>query len=58
MPRPSGPTRSAQAPWNSTSEEALLQSPSLSLRRCTRMALRAPSGFIFGARKQVMPVSV
>ena len=50
MPRPSGPTRSAHAPWNSTSEEALLQSPSLSLRRWMRMALRVPSGRIYSAR--------
>jgi hypothetical protein len=33
MPRPSSPTRVARAPWNSTSEEALDQSPSLSFKR-------------------------
>ena len=43
-PAPSAPTRSAQAPWNSTSEEAFDLLPSLSFRRWKRMAFWLPSG--------------
>ena len=54
-PRPSSPTRQPTAFWNSTSELALLRSPSLSLRRWMWMRLRRPSSRIFGSKKQVMP---
>ncbi|MNT85978.1 hypothetical protein D3C72_2262150 [compost metagenome] len=54
-PRPSSPTRRAQAPHSSTSLEALDQSPSLSLSRISRNALRLPSSSRRGIRKQVSP---
>ncbi len=56
-PRPSSPTRNAQASSNSTSLDAFDQSPSLSFRRWIRSALRVPSGRQRGSRKQVMPRS-
>ncbi len=43
-PAPSAPTRSAQAPWNSTSEEAFDLLPSLSFSRWKRIAFCEPSG--------------
>ena len=43
-PAPSSPTRRAQAPSNSISEEAFERLPSLSLSRCRRKRLSSPSG--------------
>ena len=54
-PRPGSPTRQANAPSYSTSDEALDRLPSLSLSRWMRMALRVPSGSTRGSRKQVRP---
>ena len=54
-PRPSSPTRQASAPQNSTSDEALAQSPSLSFRRISRNAFFAPSGRRRGINRQVRP---
>jgi len=47
--------RWAQAFSNSTSDEALDQSPSLSFNRINRSALRLPSGRQRGSMKQVRP---
>ncbi len=44
MPRPTAPTSQPTASQNSTSDEAFERLPSLSFRRCTRIALRLPSG--------------
>ncbi len=57
MPRPSSPTRSANASVNSTSAEALERLPSLSLSRCRRSPLGEPSGRNRGIRKQLSPRS-
>src|ERR1700709_936846 len=57
-PRPPPPTMRAQAPRNSSSEEALERLPSLSLRRWIWKALRSPSGVQRGSRKQETPESV
>ncbi len=54
-PRPSPPTRCAHAPQNSTSLEALAQSPSLSFSRIRRKSLRRPQGSRRGIRKQLRP---
>ncbi len=54
-PRPASPTCQASAASNSTSAEALDRLPSLSLSRCSRTALRVPSGSTRGRRKQVSP---
>ena len=54
-PRPGSPTSQPVVPSNSTSLEALDRSPSLSLSRCSRIALRLPSGSTRGSRKQVSP---
>ena len=54
-PRPSSPSRCAQVPWNSSSEEAFERLPSLSLSRTTSSRLRSPSGSTRGTRKQVSP---
>ncbi len=56
-PRPGSPTSHATVPSNSTSLEALDRSPSLSLSRCSRNALRSPSGSTRGTRKQEIPSS-
>src|SRR5207237_4493426 len=53
--RPSSPRSCAHAPSNSTSLEALDRLPSLSLRRCRKNRLRAPSGVHRGNRKQESP---
>jgi hypothetical protein len=55
IPRPGAPTIQPTAPWNSTSEEAFERLPSLSFRRCTRIALRLPSGRKRGTKKQLSP---
>lgn len=52
MPRPSSPSSRPQASSNSTSLLALLRLPSLSLSRCSRTALRLPSGHQRGTKKQ------
>ena len=49
-PAPSGPTRSAQAAWNSTSDEALDLLPSLSFSRWNRSVFWLPSGRWRGIR--------
>jgi len=54
-PRPSSPTRWATASSNSISAEALERFPSLSFKRCKRIALRVPSGRTRGSRKQERP---
>ena len=54
-PRPSSPTRRAQAPHSSTSLDAFDQSPSLSFNRISRKALRLPLASRRGIRKQVNP---
>ena len=51
-PRPGSPTIRAQAPWNSTSLEALEWLPSLSFKRWMWKALRRPSGSTRGIKKQ------
>ncbi len=56
-PRPSSPTSRPQAPWNSTSEEALERLPSLSLSRWRWIRLRSPSGVKRGMKKQETPPS-
>ena len=56
-PRPSSPTIRAQAPRNSTSEEAFERLPSLSFRRWMWKRLRSPSGVNRGSRKQESPPS-
>jgi len=56
-PRPGSPTRTAQVPSNSTSDEAFDLLPSLFFSRWTRMVLRVPSGSTRGTRKQVSPAS-
>ena len=58
MPRPSSPTRTAQAPSSSISDDAFERLPSLSFRRCSRKSLRVPSSSTRGTRKQVRPASV
>ena len=58
MPRPSSPTRTAQAPSSSISDDALERLPSLSLRRWMRMSLRVPSSSTLGSRKQPTPAPV
>ena len=58
MPRPSSPTRTAQAPSSSISDDAFERLPSLSFRRCSRISLRVPSSSTRGSRKQPMPASV
>ncbi len=45
----------AVAPAYSISAEALERLPSLSLSRCSRIALRVPSGSTRGSTKQVSP---
>ena len=55
-PRPSSPTSHAVAPSYSTSLEALALLPSLSLRRCSRIRLRLPSGSTRGRKKQDSPL--
>ena len=57
-PRPGSPTMRAQAPWYSTSLEALERLPSLSFRRWMRIALREPSGRTRGRAKHDRPSSV
>ena len=54
-PRPSSPSRCAQVPLNSSSQEALERLPSLSLRRTTSSRLRSPDGNTRGTTKQVTP---
>ncbi len=54
-PRPSGPTRCASAPSNSTSLEALERFPSLSLRRNKRSAFFSPFSSTRGNKKHVKP---
>ncbi|KAG1166942.1 hypothetical protein G6F35_017903 [Rhizopus arrhizus] len=54
-PRPSSPTRHACAPQNSTSLDALAQSPSLSFSRISRNALRSPSASRRGISRQGSP---
>ena len=56
-PRPSSPTIWAQAPRNSTSDEAFERLPSLSFRRWMWIRLRSPSGVKRGMRKQERPPS-
>ena len=56
-PRPSSPTRRAQAPANSTSEEAFERFPSLSFSRWMWIRLRSPSGRKRGIRKHETPPS-
>src|SRR5215831_1885018 len=55
-PRPSSPRSHAVAPSNSTSLDALERLPSLSLRRCRRTALRAPSSRKRGRKKHDRPL--
>src|SRR5205823_13361665 len=55
-PRPSSPTRCAKAESNSTSLEALLRFPGLSLSRCRRKPFFVPSGSTRGKRKQESPL--
>jgi len=57
-PRPGSPTGQARASQNSTSEEALDQSPSLSFSRISRNAFFDPSGSRRGSRKQPSPSGV
>ncbi len=54
-PRPSSPSRCAQVPSSSSSEDAFERLPSLSLRRTTSSRFRVPSGRTRGTRKQVTP---
>src|SRR5436305_3925374 len=54
-PAPSSPTSQAEAESNSISLEALERLPSLSLRRCRKKRLRAPSAVQRGKRKQERP---
>lgn len=56
-PRPGSPTRTAQVPSNSTSEEAFDLLPSLFFSRWIRTVLRVPSASTRGTRKQVSPAS-
>jgi hypothetical protein len=55
MPRPSSPTITAQAFWNSISLDAFERLPSLSFRRWSRMAFRLLSGRQRGSRKHEGP---
>jgi len=54
-PRPSSPTSHPSVPSNSTSLDALLRLPSLSLRRCKAKAFFVPSGKKRGTRKHESP---
>ena len=56
-PRPSSPIKYAVASWNSTSDDALLQSPSLSFKRWIRTLLSAPFSNNLGSKKQLSPPS-
>ena len=57
MPRPSSPTSTPQASWNSTSLLLLERLPTLSFRRWMWMAFLLPSGRQRGTKKQVEPRS-
>ncbi len=54
-PRPSSPTRWANASSYSISADALDLLPSLSLSRCRKDLFRVPSGSTRGTRKHVSP---
>ena len=58
MPRSGAPTGHASARSNSTSADAFERLPSLSFSRLMRIALRSPSGFTRGIRKQPRPARV
>ncbi len=54
-PRPSSPISHPTAPSSSISADAFDRLPSLSLSRCSRIALRLPSGSTRDSRKQESP---
>src|SRR6185437_408638 len=58
MPRPSSPTRYAQAESNSTSLEALERLPILSFKRWIKNLFFSPEGVHRGRKKQESPLSV